>query len=226
MEQTNKNNSSETHNSEIIKLNVGGEKYTTTRSTLTSGGKDSFFARMLDNNDGGRIKSETDEEGYIFVDRNGKTFEDVLDYLRNGEILTETGTKRCKVEREIDFYGIGTEKEKGDDASRPGEMFFSTCKELRAKVAKELDRNKEAIEKSIQKSVDDGKAFWALRMGGNVDCWTAEIPTSKFEIKIDPFNYMGGIIIMQEIENRWGCKGQKDKFSGLLFDLTRFLRAK
>ena len=217
----------------MVKLNVGGKKYTTTRSTLELGGKECFFTRMFVYGDDNSISSTKDDEGYIFIDRNGDTFGEVLDYLRNGEILTETDTKRRKVELELDFYGIVGYKEESNDKSAdtlpypltcPGETLFSAFNPLKEKVSKEVDRNAEAIEKSIKKSIIDGHTSWQLTKELSVEpkCWLEHSADPTIEIKIDPFNYMGRIAIIREISRRWGLKGKIDSFGHLDFDLAGF----
>lgn len=44
--------------------------------------------------------------GYYFIDRNGKYFEPILDYLRSGELVILAGMRRDQILREMDFYGI------------------------------------------------------------------------------------------------------------------------
>ncbi len=61
----------------IVKLNVGGVKYITTKTTLESV-PDSFFNSLLS----GKF-SFTEIKGHIFIDRNGLIFEHILSYLRN-----------------------------------------------------------------------------------------------------------------------------------------------
>jgi hypothetical protein len=46
----------------IVKLNIGGYKYETTKETLCSKGENYFSALLR-----GRIPTTTDEDGYIFV---------------------------------------------------------------------------------------------------------------------------------------------------------------
>ena len=60
-----------------IKLNVGGRKFETTGDTLSSV-RVSFFEPLLE----GRIPYATDEDGYIFIDRDGNMFELILQWLR------------------------------------------------------------------------------------------------------------------------------------------------
>ena len=63
----------------LVRFNVGGVEYITTRETVLC--KDSYFERMLS----GTIKPGILINNAIFIDRNGRLFEYVLDYLRNRE---------------------------------------------------------------------------------------------------------------------------------------------
>ena len=62
--------------SSLVRLNVGGVVFTTRKETLTLGSP--YFAAMFGND---MIPGETIDDA-IFLDRNGKLFEYVLDYLR------------------------------------------------------------------------------------------------------------------------------------------------
>jgi hypothetical protein len=44
--------------------------------------------------------------GYYFIDRNGKYFEPILDYLRCGELILPVGMRRDHILKEMEFYGI------------------------------------------------------------------------------------------------------------------------
>lgn len=61
----------------LVKLNVGGVKYTTSLTTLIAV-PDSFFASLFS----GDWQSTRTAEGDIFVDRDGELFKHVLQYLR------------------------------------------------------------------------------------------------------------------------------------------------
>ena len=65
----------------IIKLNVGGVLYQTTQDTLTKD-QDSMLASMFS----GRHPLKPDENGYHFIDRDGKLFEYILKFLRDDKI--------------------------------------------------------------------------------------------------------------------------------------------
>jgi hypothetical protein len=90
-------------NSKIIKLNVGGKRFTTTLTTLTSD-KDSMLAAMFS----GRYSLEKDEEGYHFIDRNGEYFSFILDYLRTGQLSSTAINDNILTElkKEVQYYQL------------------------------------------------------------------------------------------------------------------------
>ena len=65
---------------EIIKLNVGGKKFTTLKSTLLKC-KNSYLADLLEKE---KDKIIYDENKAVFIDRNPKYFEFIIEYLRTG----------------------------------------------------------------------------------------------------------------------------------------------
>jgi hypothetical protein len=91
----------------IIYLNVGGHKYVTTRQTLLNERDPNYFTGLLSN----KFEITRDKEGNIFIDRNGKYFEFILDYLRTGELNCPNGT-RSKVLKEADYYQININESK------------------------------------------------------------------------------------------------------------------
>ena len=74
---------------EIVKINVGGFRYTTTRSTLLGGGgrvrAENFFTALFS----GRYPELQDQTGAYFIDRDGQYFAPILTYLRTGKILEQ-----------------------------------------------------------------------------------------------------------------------------------------
>ena len=86
----------------IVKLNVGGQHFTTSLQTLTRD-PNSILAAMFS----GRHKLETTEDGSFFIDRDGTYFRFILNYLRNGElILPEGATFLKELEAEAKFYQL------------------------------------------------------------------------------------------------------------------------
>ena len=67
--------------SNVIKLDVGGVLYKTTKDTLTKD-QDSMLASMFS----GRHPLQPDENGYYFIDRDGELFKYIIKFLRDGNI--------------------------------------------------------------------------------------------------------------------------------------------
>ena len=65
-----------------IKLNVGGYRFETSRSTFTQ-----YPESMLETLVSGRFNIELDDQGYIFIDRDGKMFKYILNALRNKKLV-------------------------------------------------------------------------------------------------------------------------------------------
>ena len=105
---------------EIIHLNVGGQKFSTSRQTLTAI-PDTFFTALLS----GRISSQRDnglvnskngdhENGAIFIDRDPDLFRPILNFLRNRNLSlaspafpigNDESSMRALL-HEAEYYGI------------------------------------------------------------------------------------------------------------------------
>ncbi|XP_071477242.1 BTB/POZ domain-containing protein KCTD8-like [Diadema antillarum] len=85
-----------------IGLNVGGKIYETSKTTLTRQ-PGSFFTSLLS----GSIPSARDDRGNYRIDRDGKIFRHVLNYLRDNELILPEGFNELTLlEREADFYQL------------------------------------------------------------------------------------------------------------------------
>ena len=81
-----------------VKLNVGGHYFTTTLQTLTKD-PNSRLAAMF--------SGEHFENGTLFLDRDGKHFRFILNYLRNGELVLPNGEmSEEELFIEAEFYQI------------------------------------------------------------------------------------------------------------------------
>ncbi|KAL3311125.1 BTB/POZ domain-containing adapter for CUL3-mediated RhoA degradation protein 2, partial [Cichlidogyrus casuarinus] len=84
-----------------VKLNVGGTLFYTTIGTLLNGN------HMLSAMFNGRMELKTDDQGWVLIDRSGKHFGTILNFLRDGSVpLPET---RCLIEEllaEARYYCI------------------------------------------------------------------------------------------------------------------------
>ena len=88
-----------------VKLNVGGVKYETTLTTLTADGDESMLGSMFS----GRHALVTNDEGEIFIDRDGTHFGLVLNVLRGTsvEVLLKD---RSALHAELQYLGISFER--------------------------------------------------------------------------------------------------------------------
>ena len=90
------------HFSSTIKLNVGGQHFTTSLQTLT---KDT--GSMLHAMFSGRFDTKPAEDGSYFIDRDGTNFRYILNYLRTGRLLLpEDKLVRKELLEEAEFYQI------------------------------------------------------------------------------------------------------------------------
>ena len=87
---------------ELIRLNVGGERYTTTRATLTR-----YPGSMLGAMFSGSLATSIDEQGCFFIDRDGPMFRHVLNFLRSGRLSLPADFHQLNLlSVEADFYQI------------------------------------------------------------------------------------------------------------------------
>lgn len=85
-----------------VSLNVGGEVYTTTLDTVTRC-RDSMLGAMFT----GQIPVLRDNRGNVFIDRDGKVFRYILNYLRSSSLdLPEGFSELALLRREADFFQI------------------------------------------------------------------------------------------------------------------------
>ncbi|XP_076289691.1 BTB/POZ domain-containing adapter for CUL3-mediated RhoA degradation protein 3 isoform X1 [Lasioglossum baleicum] len=88
--------------SEYVKLNIGGSLYYTTVGTLQK--YDTMLRAMFS----GRMKMTTDTEGWTIIDRSGKHFGTILNFLRDGSVpLPESPKEMAELLAEAKFYCIG-----------------------------------------------------------------------------------------------------------------------
>lgn len=85
---------------DLLHLNVGGKRFSTSRQTLTVI-SDTFFTALLS----GRISSLRDHKGAIFIDRDPKLFSVILNYLRSGEVNLK-GVDIHSLKHEAEYYNI------------------------------------------------------------------------------------------------------------------------
>ena len=90
------------HFSSTVKLNVGGQHFTTTVQTLTKD-PNSMLAAMFS----GRFDMKPSDDGSFFIDRDGTHFRFILNFLRTGKLTLPEGAIFIKeLEEEAEFYQI------------------------------------------------------------------------------------------------------------------------
>ena len=90
------------HFSSTVKLNVGGQHFTTSVQTLTKD-PNSMLAAMFS----GRFDMKPSEDGSFFIDRDGTHFRFILNFLRTGKLTLPEGVTFIKeLEEEAEFYQI------------------------------------------------------------------------------------------------------------------------
>jgi len=123
--------------SQYVKLNVGGSLHYTTIGTLTKV-QDTMLQAMFS----GRMEVLTDSEGWILIDRCGKHFGTILNYLRDGNVgLPPTPQEIEEVNAEAKYYcisGLGNLCEKAMEPRNIGinpicQVPFITSEEERKK---------------------------------------------------------------------------------------------
>ncbi|KAF1767465.1 hypothetical protein GCK72_007424 [Caenorhabditis remanei] len=85
----------------IVKLDIGGTVFKTTKSTLTR--FDGMLKVMMET----EIPVEKDESGCIFIDRSPKHFDGILNFLRDGQVtLPDSEKEILEIEQEAQFYQL------------------------------------------------------------------------------------------------------------------------
>ncbi|XP_069790623.1 BTB/POZ domain-containing protein KCTD18-like [Narcine bancroftii] len=87
--------------SEILRLNVGGCFFTARRNSLCRF-KDSMLSSMFS----GRFPLKLDKSGACLIERDGKLFKYLLDYLHGELCIPEEARTRVALQEEADYFGI------------------------------------------------------------------------------------------------------------------------
>lgn len=88
--------------SSLVYLNVGGKKFCTSNDTLTRLEPDSLLATMFS----GRHILSQDREGYTFIDRDGKYFGYILNWLRDGDVPILEDRKYPQLLKEAQYFQL------------------------------------------------------------------------------------------------------------------------
>lgn len=84
-----------------MKLNVGGQIFSTSRATLTKHATSMLATMFSDRQAGALIK---DKSGTVFIDRDGHLFSHVLEWLRTGHVRLCNAEEKEMLRVEADYY--------------------------------------------------------------------------------------------------------------------------
>merc|ERR1711992_523698 len=88
---------------EWVKLNVGGTRFMTTKTTLCKDPKSFLYRLCQEETD---LGSEKDETGAFMIDRDPAYFVPVLNFLRHGKLVLDKNVSEEGVLEEAEFYNI------------------------------------------------------------------------------------------------------------------------
>eukprot|EP01080_Neovahlkampfia_damariscottae_P012292 gene12292-5875_t len=133
---------------EVIELDIGGSVYNVYHHTISQkiNRKDTFFSSLFS----GNFEFKKDQEGRVFIDRDGTHFRSVLNYLREGGytskfILPDDRLIVDQIKQEFDYYEIPwpqevstlkTSEEKKDEfISNLGKLFDSEVSKMKNMIS-------------------------------------------------------------------------------------------
>jgi len=167
---------------QLVNLNVGGTKFTTTMSTLRLHGEN-FFTTMIDNDTQGKVRALRDDKGFFFVDRNGELFKVILDYLRSGAWNIPPSISLERVNTELDFYRIDAATPSDKNVLEKVTQFQQTVSQSGSELAQEarawLQDNHLLVLGAMKKDLDEEKTTSVFRfrvplakpLSGNTPDW-------------------------------------------------------
>jgi len=146
----------------VLVINVGGQTFRTTASTLR---RAPFFESMLRHVEEGAMGTTVDDEGSLFVDRSGELFAYVLGYLQSGHWLLRD---RCSDMQLVDalrdearFYGLDSSK---DRYPNPRTSEYATVWQFREDTSIYVD----CIEQTIREDPDHQGLFRLCKYFGSL----------------------------------------------------------
>jgi hypothetical protein len=90
---------------EWVRLNVGGQYFVTTKTTLCKDPQ-SFFFKLCQDDPSIGLTTDKDETGAFLIDRDAQYFTPILNYLRHGKLIIEKNLQEEGVLEEAEFYNL------------------------------------------------------------------------------------------------------------------------
>jgi len=131
-----------------VKLNVGGHRFDTTLRTLTRF-PESMLGTMFSGREGVQAPTE-DEDGCVFIDRDGRHFRCILEFLRTGVAAPGqlSAHEKQELDRELRFYLLHSawNAARSEDVQEPQPQVIVTVGKERASPYGDLDHASPAEE--------------------------------------------------------------------------------
>jgi hypothetical protein len=105
MPRQNSSNGFNACKTEWVRLNIGGQCFVTTKTTLCKN-HHSFFYKLCQDDPSVGLTTDKDETGAYLIDRDPQYFAPVLNYLRHGKLVIEKNLQEEGVLEEAEFYNI------------------------------------------------------------------------------------------------------------------------
>jgi len=166
--------------SERVKLDVGGCHFSSTFQSLTSV-PDSLIAKIVR----GEVPAERSTDGRIFIDRDGRHFRFILNFLRdphNFKIRIKDKNEMEEVKREASFYGVEEQ------------MFTSFAPESLDWLSGIAIHSFSTQHDSYPASnvLDTGLSYWLSETGTTTNQWIVfdfgkQVYVSKVLLKVDNY---------------------------------------
>lgn len=186
------NNSNNDKTTATVRLNVGGTKYEVSRSLIEQY-PDTMLARL--------ISKEWDQEKAnedLFIDRNGKRFEFVLDYMRDQKVCLPTNAvSKDTLLQELEYFGFNDVSPDIIDSTLAAEDAVAHMQAIHDQYKTKLDQYKTNINRYKTK-IDQGHMDRAcLKIAYRAHTKQLEANKDKFRIllKKEEFNSDEWLII-------------------------------
>jgi len=135
----------------IVTLNVGGHIFTTRLATLLSD-ENSMLSSMFS----GRFDLEVDDEGRYFIDRDGKYFGHILNYLRDASIIPPSPVA-LQVYQEAKYYR--TERLMAQLECYPSVMVVTKINDQKSKMGDNFEHWKQMLLNAVCQKYGDVLRF-------------------------------------------------------------------
>jgi hypothetical protein len=167
-----------------ILLDVGGCSYSTTFETLTKI-PDSWLGRMFS----GRFPLHVNEDGSVFIDRDGTHFDSILKFLRDPttKIKMKERTDFEEFKAEVEYYGLSKTMFGDVDTSIPDTLDWLDNKKIKVhSFSSQLSGFPATF------TLDPSQSYWLSESGQTTNQWIVyELPSvcyiNKIMIKVDSF---------------------------------------